>query len=481
MTHQVLNDDLRLVYVDLPDWQRGTRQALLGTNITYVDPISKISPSPSQVDFELPREDHLLFGVLSKFRIKGVFQKQAGANADWVNLGAGDAAKVFLAPFWFEHLLKETSCFHDTYKIASGTESRHVTPFLNAYLHHNMDPVAKKLLCPQETHPAYCMPAPDGKWTNDCTNYVNYSKAAFNGAFTFDYTPLFQFPFFQGPNYLIDDDVPRILPCPIMGKIQIRFAFTDSQDHIFRKADAADTNTYRFTFQSFTLVLEEARLNTNFDRQLRNTKHMMAYPGVTRIQLTEHIPDSTTSYKVKFQDIYLPEAIFLFCLDKSVASGTFKFSTDTSDNIFKTHNIDSIVLSFDGKNFGLREPHLGNFAQDQMDSKSLFDKIASPPFGIRQDVTKLTHAIVREGSKATAFPHVYLSLVTGPNRQRLIPTLDDGQCVFKKANLDLDIKFTNSNAPKNSIFAVFAIWTDVNLIYDPKKKLFSSYYLQYMN
>jgi hypothetical protein len=193
------------------------------------------------------------------------------------------------------------------------------------------------------------------------------------------------------------------------------------------------------------------------------------------------VPDSTTTYKAKFQDIFMPEALFIICLDKSVNNGTYKFSTDTGSNIFNPHNIDSIVLSFDGKNFGLREPHLGNFLRDQLDSKSLFDKIVMPPFGIRQDIQYLTHTLVKDGGKATAFPHVYISLVTGPNRQRLIPTLDDGNCLRKKANLDIDIKFTSSNAPTNSIFAIFAIWTDVNLIYDPTKKLFSSYYLQYMN
>jgi len=390
----IINDDLRLVHVDLPDWQRGTRQALLGTNITFVEPISKVTPEPSQVDFELPREDHLLFGVLSKFRVKGVFQKQAANSADWVNMGAGDGAKVFLAPMWFEHLIKETSVFHENHKISSSTGSRHVTPFINAYLHHNMDPVAKKLLCPQAAHPAYCLPAANGKWSDDCANYETYYKAAFAGAITFDYTPMFTFPFFQNSNYLINDNVPRLLPVPMMGKIQIRFAFTDSQDHIFRKADAADTTKYRFTFQDFSLVLEEARLNPRFDHQLKLSKKMLPFPGVTRILMTEHIPDSTASYMAKFQDIYLPEAIFIFCLNKSVASGMYKFSTDTGSNIFKDHNIASIMLSFDGKNFGLREPHMGNCTHDQLDSKSLFDKIAWPPFGVNQDVTHLSHAVV---------------------------------------------------------------------------------------
>mgnify|MGYP007006645621 FL=1 len=86
-----------------------------------------------------------------------------------------------------------------------------------------------------------------------------------------------------------------------------------------------------------------------------------------------------------------------------------------------------------------------------------------------------------EGSKNTPFPHVYLSLVTGSDRQRLIPALDDGSCVTKKADLELNFKFTNDNSPSNAIYVIYAIYTDVNIIYDPKMRHFSSPYLQYMN
>ena len=113
--------------------------------------------------------------------------------------------------------------------------------------------------------------------------------------------------------------------------------------------------------------------------------------------------------------------------------------------------------------------------------KQLFDHQEIPPFGIRQDLTKLTYNVVHEGCKNTPFPHVYLSLVTGPDRQRLIPALDDGSCVHRKADLEINFKFTDANSPANVIFVIFAIFTDVNVVYDPKNKHFSSPYLQYMN
>jgi len=468
----------------MPVWQRGARQALLSTAYTLVDPTTKIGPEPTQVDFDIPRDEHLLFGPMTKFRVKGVFQSLAeAAGSEWVNLSATENAKVLLAPLWFEMLIKEMSVFHDNYRIASSQELRHCSPFLNAYLYHNMEPLAKKLLCPQATHPAYCLPsAKDDKWNVANQNYKDYTELAFASAISFDYTPLFLFPFFQGSNYMTEHEVPRILPTPIMARLQIRFAFTDSQDHIFRKVDpATNKSKYRFQFQEFSLVLEEARLSGNFDRQLRLTKKPMAFPGVTRIQLVEPVPNASTTYRTRFQDIYLPEALFIFCLNKTVASATYKFSTDTKTSIFVPHNINSIDMSFDGKRFSHGEPHIGTFLEDELDSKSLIDKLALPPFGIRQDASKLTHKIVSEAGSNTTFPHVYMSLVNGPDRQRIIPVLDDGSCLNKKANLELDIKFNASNSPSDVVYVIYAIYTDVNVIYDPRNKHFSSPYLQYMN
>ena len=472
--------DQRLVHVAMPDWQRGTKQALLGSDYLLIDPINKIEPLPSQIDFELPNKECLLFGPCSKFRVVGTFQKQLENTTEWINVPAADVANVLLAPNWFEMLIKEVSMFHDNSRVSTSSELKHITPFINSYLYHNMDRLARKMLCPQFCHPGYGNPVADGTWALNDEAWKKYAKAAFAGQIAFDYTPLFLFPFFQGNNYMIDDAVPRIVPTPAMGRIQIRFAFTDSQDHIFRKPDANKAK-YRFLFTEFSLVLEEARLTPTFEKQLVTNKKPLAFPGVTRLQLVEPVPDKSSTYRTKFQNVFLPEALFIFCLDKSVASGTYKFSDGINTSVFNAHNIQSIDLSFDGKRFSLREPHLGTFREDKLDSKQLFDHLAVPPFGIRQDPSKLTHPVIAEGGKISPYPHIYLSLVTGSDRQRLIPALDDGSCVTKKADLDINFKFTTDNSLQNAVYVIMAIYTDVNVIYDPKTRHFSSPYLMYMN
>ena len=406
------------------------------------------------------------------------FQKLEENTTEWAALRVGDAAHVLLAPNWFEMLIKEVSVFHNNFRVASSLELRHITPFINAYLLHNMDTMAKNLLCPQDCHPAYCLPKPDGTWAIDQAAYTDYAKHAFKeGPINFDYTPLFMFPFYQGTN-----SIPRILPAPAMGRIQIRFAFTDSQDHIFRKkTPLTNKNKYRFSFKEFSLVLEEARLATPVARQLEHSKKPLAFPGVTRIQLVEQVPGSSTTYRTRFQDVLLPEGLFIFCLDKSVASGTYKFSTATNTKVFANHNISSVDMSFDGKRFSLREPHFGTFLRDVMDSKQLFDHLAYPPFGIRQNTDNLKVRNIADGFINTPFPHLYISLVNGPDRNRIIPALDDGSCINKKADFEIEFKFTEENAPANQLYCIFAFYTDINVIFDPKTRHFSSPYLQYMN
>ena len=475
------SQDLRLGHVPMPDWQKGVKQAQMGSDFVKVDPTAKVPVIPTQIDFDLPDNASLLFGPMSRFRIKGIFQKQAAATEEWANVPVADAEKMLLAPLWFEMLLKEVSVFHNNYRIASSSELRHIVPFTDAYLLHNMETKAKTLLCPQPCHPAYCLPEVNGKWATDQQAWKDYAKEALAGkAISFDFTPLFLFPFYQGANYMTDGEVPRILPAPAMGRLQIRFAFTDSQDHIFRKA-TGNTANYRFAFTEFSLMLEEARLSNAFAKQLENSKRLLPFPGVTRIQLVEPVPDASTTYRTRFQDIYLPESLFIFCLNKTVASGTYKFSSGVTTTVFTPHNIQSIDLSFDGKRFSLREPHMGNILNDALDSKQLFDHWANPPFGVHQDLSKLTFKAIKEAGKNTPFPHVYLSLITGSNRERLIPALDDGTCVNRKADLEVNFKFTDANSPANVIYVIYAIYTDVNVIYDPKNRHFSSPYLQYMN
>ena len=483
--HSTTND-VRLTHVNMPNWQVGTKQVIYGSDYDIVEPINKIEVVPTLVEFELPTNKTILFGPMTKFRISGSFQFRATAQAAWANVPNTDVNQVYLSPFWFEQLIKEVSVFHNNYKVASSSETRYIAPFLHAYLHAYMEPTAKKLLCPQPAHPAYCLPKNNEKWTIGSEGWKEYAASVFKGAggINFEYIPLFLFPFYQGDNYMMEQSgVPRVLHMPTLGRIQIRFTFHDDQKRIFNNA-ADNTNEYRFAFTGFKMIVEQARLNPTMEKTIQSVKKPLAFPGVTRLQLVETIPDASTTHHTKFQDIVMPESLFIFCLNKNVASGTYTFAKEKISNIFRTHNIQSVDLMFNGQRFSIQEPHLGMFRKDEMDTKQLMDHIYNPPFGIRQDIALLTHDSTAEGSATTAFPHIYIPLTNGPNRQRIVPAQDNGSSMMKRANLDIDFKFTGDNSASNAIYIIYACYTDVNMVLalnNNKERIFYSPYLPYMN
>jgi len=474
--------DPRLEYVDLPTWQQYKQQRLLGTNYVVIEPNNQLVDEPTQVEFEINNFAPLLFGPMSKFQIQGHFETRATDNDEWDGPAAADASNVLLAPNWFEMLIKSVDVFHNNQRISASDEARFIPAHLNAMLYAYMEPTAKKLLCPQPVHPGYCVPVNKDSWKLDAEPYNSYAKQVFTGdKIFFDYVPNFQFPFYQGSNFLTDGSAPRMVPMQTLGKLSVRFSLFDKQDHIFRNK-ANHTKKYRFVFDAFNLILEEARLAPTFERTLLSAKKQLAYPGVTRLQLVESIPGGTASFKTRFQDICMPESLFIFCLDKQVASGTYKFSTSTKENVFLPHNISSIDLSFDGKRFSLKEPHLGNIGDDSLDSKTLFDHLAAPPFGVNLDSTVATYTKLRQGGENSAYPHIYIPLVHySGDKNRLIPAMDDGSCVSKRADLNIDFKFARNNSTENAVYVIYAIYTDVAIILDLKNKYFMSPYLSNMN
>jgi hypothetical protein len=474
--------DPRLEYVDLPTWQQYKQQRLLGTNYVVIEPNNQLVDEPTQVEFEINNFAPLLFGPMSKFQIQGHFETRATDNDEWDGPAAADASSVLLAPNWFEMLIKSVDVFHNNQRISASDEARFIPAHLNAMLYAYMEPTAKKLLCPQPVHPGYCVPVNKDSWKLDAEPYNSYAKQVFTGdKIFFDYVPNFQFPFYQGSNFLTDGSAPRMVPMQTLGKLSVRFSLFDKQDHIFRNK-ANHTKKYRFVFDAFNLILEEARLAPTFERTLLSAKKQLAYPGVTRLQLVESIPGGTASFKTRFQDICMPESLFIFCLDKQVASGTYKFSTSTKENVFLPHNISSIDLSFDGKRFSLKEPHLGNIGDDSLDSKTLFDHLAAPPFGVNLDSTVATYTKLRQGGENSAYPHIYIPLVHySGDKNRLIPAMDDGSCVSKRADLNIDFKFARNNSTENAVYVIYAIYTDVAIILDLKNKYFMSPYLSNMN
>ena len=56
------SSDIRLGHVAMPNWQKGAKQALLGSEYITVEPTTKITNVPVQLDFDLPSKESILFG-----------------------------------------------------------------------------------------------------------------------------------------------------------------------------------------------------------------------------------------------------------------------------------------------------------------------------------------------------------------------------------------------------------------------------------
>jgi len=309
--------------INLP-WRQVRNQELLGTEYVIVDLSTKLKAGqtpPTQIDFEYSATKRILFGPMTKFSIKGRFDYKDANAANWEPIPAAEIANVILNFNWFEMLIKLVDVFHNNQRVASSNKQRYISPYLHAMLYHYMDANTKQYLCPQKSHPAYCIPQARGDWNVASQTWKDYAANFFNEtAFGFDFFSLFQFPFYLGSNF-IANEVSRLIPLHHLGKIQIRFTFFDDQSHIFRKVPAAAAKSYRFVLNSFKLCLEEAHISPSFEREVAS-KSQVTFPGVTHLQLVESILDLSSTFKTVFPDIFLPEAILIFCLNKQVASGT---------------------------------------------------------------------------------------------------------------------------------------------------------------
>jgi hypothetical protein len=464
-------------------WQNVRNQDLLSTEYVDVDPINKADldgdKAPTQIDFEYSATKPILFGPMTKFHIEGRFDVKA-AGGEWKAAEAADITDVVLQFNWFEMLIKSIDVFHNNQRIASSNEQRFISPYVHAMLYHYMDNSSKRYLCPQKAHPAYCIPEERNKWTSGSKVWKDYAANIFTGDFfDFDFFPLFQFPFFLGSNFMTDA-ISRLIPLDVLGKLHVRFTFFDSQDHIFRKNAAAAGKSYRFFIRKFKMCLEEARLSPAIERQVVS-RSKIEFPGVTRLQLVDPVPDSSSTHKTVFQDIYLPESVLIFCLDKQIASGTYDFSKGQEQNVFKGHRIRHLDFSFGNQKFSLKEPHFGRFRNDRLAVKQLADYHFIPMFGIQPDVAKLTLEAIQNGGEDSAFPHIYIPLCSSfADRERLVPPLDDGSCISRKDNLEISFQFEATNSQTSAVYVCYAIYTDVANILDVRSQYFSSPYLRYM-
>ena len=467
--------DSRFVYAEPPKWKQGQKQFLWGSEYLTILPTTK---SPTLYEFELPTGSTLLFGNQTGFYVKGSFQfKEANAaDSTFATVPATAATEVALVPNWFEHLLKDPQLYHGNMPLNPHDVPRYSDAFLNSYLYAHLFPDTQKCLLPELYSPGRCVGrnSTDISLSDTTSMWQKYAPNIFGKRkVEFKYVPLHTFPFMQQTNFCTDGRPPAAVPLQVLQKMTIQLQFKENQEGIFLK-ESSNTKEYRFKIDTIELIVEEARINPSMERSFLNQKGMIYYSGLTKFAMTENINSGVLQHRLRFQDVPVPEGLFIFALPKTALSGTYKHST-VNAKVFKDHNIQEVDIHFNNMPLAIKSPHIGEVNLHIMEIKQMMDHYEHPPFGVLQDPNNITLDAIKEGGKNTAFPHIYIPLCPSGKETRIVPVGADGQIVNKNGDLDVSIKFITGGAA-DATYLVYIFYTDVNMVLDLSSQTFSPVY-----
>ena len=467
--------DSRFIYDEVPKWKQGQKQFLWGSEYITISPTTK---SPTLYEFELPTGSTLLFGNLSGFYVRGAFQYKENGEDDssYATVPTTDSANVALVPNWFEHLLKDPQLYHGNMPLNPHDVPRYSDAFLNAYLYAHMYPDTKKCVLPEAHSPGrnVGLASADFSLTETASVWQKYSATVFGkNKFEFRYVPMHTFPFVQQPNFCTDGRPPAAVPLEVLQKMSIQLQFKENQSGIFMKK-SGNTKEYRFKIESISLVAEEARINPAMEKSYLNQKSPMYYSGLTKFAMAENINASVQQHKLRFQDIPLPEGLFIFALPKTALSGVITH-TEVSGQVFKEHNISELLLHFNNMPLSIKTPHIGDVGRRVIEIKQMMDHFEHPPFGVVQDPALITLERMLNGGRDTAFPHIYIPLCPSGKETRIVPVGGEGQVVNKNGDLDITLKFGSGGA-KDVTYLAYIFYTDVNMVLDLTTQTFTPYY-----
>ena len=478
------NIDKRFRYDAHSESRGGLKQSVYGSEFTVIEPVNVLEAQPRQVDFDITTKRPILCEHNTKFIIDGLFEEKA-EDGEWTPMTAAASANIMVVPNFFEQLIRSFEMYNDNHLIKTSDEPAYVGFFLNMYLYWSMNPILKKLLCPEPCHPGNGIPKKAKGWSfADGSEWREYAKHIFTGTeIRFSWVPLFVFPFFQGSNWILNETPPGCVPINHLGKFTFRLTFKDNWSSIFRKLAAVNNKSYRFKLTKLQLVVEEVRMNPSLERALYQTsKKTLAFPGVTRLAQAESPANGTYTHNVRFNTVYMPEGIFIFALNKNVVGGTYKFedmAAGVYGPIFSSHNLIDSNVEFCGIKLALTEPNMFQVKKDIIDLKNMLDHIGPhAPFGMITNSDLFTLDAVSNGFENTDFPHVFYNLcVSGNDSTRIVPALtDDPGTVNKMGELFIQLKFADGGAKQDTVYIVYIYYSDVSMLLDLKNKRFYTEY-----
>ena len=485
-----MSEDLRFAFDGPPPWRSGGKQYLQGTDFITMHPKHSMTDRPLRLKWQLKSQNPLLFDWNTRFSVEGEFQTRDTEADAWHSCTPAESADVMVLPNWFGILVRKLELHHSQ---QSGLVSQHDEPFnvgnhLEQFLYWAMDPLLKKQLCSEACHPGYSVPNHRGDWTFDpdeaVSSWQKYSKTIFvTGPIKFHYTPLFFFPLFQGSNHAYDQrGPPRCLPVPYIGEVQVEMELHVNTDRIFKKrgeipaqgereAVPACTKEYRFHLERVDLICEEARLNPLIEKKLfQSSQKTLSYLGVTKIVRAETVQGNSLQFQSKFENVFMPESLVIYCLPRSVSSEVYKFSDwNGTDPFLLKHNIDSVSFSYGEKPLSHSSPDFGNICNDFVDLKRMVEYEKFPPFGLKLAQNRVTRANLKNGWEDTDFPHVFVNLCPSGPDSRILTTPEGNS---KKQDFTVTMKFKGEGSVPAALYVVTLIYTRTNMQLDLREKTF---------
>lgn len=469
---------------DFVNWRNAKTQKSFGTEWIRIEPESALEPQPRQVCLELQSNRPFLFNNMTRFEIKVDFEKRstaAGATEaekKWKSVKAADADNMCLAPNWWEKLLSSIDIYHNNTPICNSDESNYVSYELSTFLYSMMDPFLKKFLAPQKCHPANGIPTKLDSWKPGGDEWKQYAAHLFAKAGpVFSYLPLFLFPFYQYPNFILDGP-QAALPMHLIGKLTVRVNFRESWKNIF-KVDAGCTDEFRVSLKSFALMMEEDRMNgtMSIPKSVKPSQSQIVYKGVYKESRCETIKNKEQFFRVKFQRSPMPESLLLFAIDKNVIGGNYAFSSfDATKGLFLKHNITDVIVTFDDMKLCSKSPSFQELKYPFQCHSYIYNMLAKGPFGMMVDCNKIDYDSAANEHNDGLFPHVFLSFTLDQGRERIQPVQSDGTAYKQDGSIEVSLRFNVEGATPDATYVIYFAFTDYTVIYDVRNNRFLNRY-----
>ena len=433
---------------------------VLGTEFVEFEPSIK---TDTLYEFEVTGSEPLSFGLTSGFRVEGTFEKYDKTGAKWITMEDADKSKVMVRQNWFDFLIEHFNIFHANKSVNANDIPAHITPYINTWAFAHMNKDTRKLLCPEPVNPGNAV-AHGEDWDLASTQWTNYASLIYGkDKVSFRFVPLFQWPFHQAPNYLLETQGPGSVAVPInlLGKLHFRLHMAADTSVIFKQQEAVALNQvkYRFNMTKLVFFAEELRMSQTIGRNFFTSKPVLPYPGVTKHVICENIPAGVYSHRLVIPTVEFPEGAMIFCVNKTVISGRSKYQDLKTDKVFPDHHIKSLDFTFDGLPFYSKRPAVGQLDHYLVKLATFRDLLFSPPFGLILD-----HDVVSaDPADTTAFPILYCNFLQAGKESRIQCVNDTTYAANKIADLVYNFTFDEPTSGENS-YIIVAFYSTIHLL-----------------